>query len=215
MKDRLSSALRHELERANQGYITALEAVDRVTERGLLLIGTARTRELRDPGIALTARGDEIHATGDWRPIVRTERGGTIPIVRAGNVARLAVFSAFGGDINQPFQRRAISADLLSPEKLYDLGTFGWIQKASEKDYELHAHRDLPDAINNLDPARIVGTIDIVAPGMSVNIPDEPGQFGLLESAETLASVSVRAGDWSTLGNIATYYYDPLGSQDQ
>ncbi len=208
--------LRHIVRRSESGYITAIEAAEQAFALGYLAIGTAIPKEVYFPGIVMTARtGEEL---GVWHPMLTNERGGTIPVVMAGRVAKLAVWAAFGGDANETMQRQCRGCSLLPEGRIYDLGTHGWRYRKEVDNFELHGH---PDLVNvgwrGLAGAKL-GAIDFVSDdgNFKIAVPDEPGQFGSTTWHETVATIPVCYGDvQAELSNVLTalHNYAPLSGE--
>lgn len=205
--------LRHIVRRAEDGHITAVRATELAVAQGYLAIGTALTKEGYTPGVPLTA-GDGENLLG-WRPRVVNERRGTIPIVRAGRVAKTAVWAAFGGDVNEVFQRNRVGRPVLPEGRVYDLGSQGWLYDERTGVYTLQAHPDLVRAGQGRQAELPIGVIDFVEDDGSfgIEIVREPGHLASTASHETLATIPVRYGDvQAELGAVSTalYDYEPL-----
>lgn len=196
--------------RAREGYINAEQATAMVADLGGLMIGTAQHAEGYTPRLLLTSLPLREDIPRSWEVKRVNEHIGVAPAVRAGSIGELAIWSAFGGDPNHALQRQAIGKSFLPDDKRYQFGTYGW--KWQDGKYALRAHRDLLLGVRDIDDATVVGDIDIIArdnPEELFELASEPGQYGLLGAAETVASMPVRMGDVRSLGGITSFYFEP------
>ncbi|HSX29012.1 MAG TPA: hypothetical protein VLE73_00470 [Candidatus Saccharimonadales bacterium] len=205
------------LERSQEGYITAIETAAEIAALGYLMIGCARTEEYRDPGVPISNANfpEDVVFSGavppdaDWGALVVNERGGIVPVVRAGNEPSTTLFSAFGGDVNVPRDRARLGREILPTEIVYDLGTYLWRYDTGVGAYVLGSHRDLLHALAPMAPDKVIGKGDVVMPQQNmVPVEHEPNHFGLREQAPTIGSFPVRVRDVRDLP-IRSFYYDP------
>lgn len=178
------------LQRNAEGYIGAREAAKIALEQGKLLVGTAVSLEVHAPSILLSSD------SGRWEPILQNERGGSVPALRATSSADVAIWCGFGGDANVPLQRIVTpgARPILPESSAFDLGTFGW---AAPRGYsQFRIHHDVPPFVEAWPDETAVGAIDIIdAPLVMHEHPEEPGNFFVYGSAQTIGSIVVRMGD--------------------
>jgi uncharacterized protein len=187
--------LRDVVDRATEGLITAESAVWHIAALGYFAIGTTKPQDVHTPAVPLTF----VEGIG-WRPTVNA-KGGTIPVIRAGNRPALAVLAAVAGDHSQPFEGKAVQ--LLGEDRVYHQGLLGWCYDPRRGTYLPRIHSDLKNAIERTSTRNNLGFIDIVrrSPGHSLSIDDEPGQIAFTASQETISSLPVRAGNVRLLFN--------------
>jgi hypothetical protein len=213
-----SSELQHVVDRAAAGHIDASTAVNlAMRSQNVLAIGTAKHCDGYVPGVPLTTVEwtDSANRNVGWHPVVTTERGGALPVVRAGKVANTAVWAAFGGDVNTIFQHSQLGRPLLPEDKAYDLGSHGWFYDEESGRFILEAHPDLVAAGYHLGADAVIGEIDLVVAdeSFSMEIRNEPGHFASPYPHETVATIPVRGGDIHLLlGSVSTsgLNYEPI-----
>jgi len=193
----------------------AAAAAELIIGCGLLAIGTAQSKPRYVPQIPWTAKDPDGNRNG-WRARLTSEHG-TRRVTVATDVSRLAVFTAFGGDRNIRDQRYLLGQTLTPSYLFYDRGTHGYDYNPETDGYDLEMHEDLLAAIvdlrNSQQGDKIIGAIDFVLPGDPaeiLEIPGEPGNFGITSEQDTAFTIPVRVRDRENLGHIGTFDYKPI-----
>jgi len=201
--------------RVEAGRTYAAPATELIISCGFLAVGTAESTPLHVPQIPWTAKDAEGNRNG-WRARLTSERS-TQRVIIATKVARLAVFTAFGGNPTIPNQRYHLGKTLTPPDLFYDRGTHGYDFNPNTGGYDLEMHEDLAAAIRDLRNSQrgneVIGAIDFVSagdPAELLAIPNEPGNFGITGERETLFTIPVRVRDAEGWGHIGTFHYDPI-----
>lgn len=199
--------------RNKAGELGAEDAARQLMCLGFVCVGTAVRKRIYHPRVPYTNIPDHVVDPnrlefGDWRPRLTDSYGRPLAGVRAGRMARPAVWAAVIGDPNEPFQRERIGRSLL-PNRRWPRGYGGWVYNDLWEGggYVLTVHSDLARAVRRLVTDETVGYIAVFRDDDSFKeeVHLEPGHVVSSKPQKPVDHLIVRGDDTARLPEFAEY----------